>query len=107
MVAPDDPGEPEQEVPGERAQHDRGHRRPEPHPGHEERSSEEHEQPDTEVGPQDEVVEEAEHAMAIGDWLDPELGRSQIVARCTDHRCLGRHQNATYPFWASSIGWPA
>lgn len=107
VVASDDSREPQEEHPGDRAEYDGGHRRPEAEAGHEERAREEHEQPDAEVGPQDEVVEEAEHAVAFEDGLDPELGSRQIVARSTEHLGLGRHQNATYPLSASSIGWPA
>jgi hypothetical protein len=107
MVAPDDPGEAEQDAPRERSDHDRGHRGPEPETRDEERTGEEHEQPDAEVRPQHEAVEEAEHAVAVGDGLDAELGRRQVVARGSDDQGMHRHQKATYPFRASSTGSPA
>ena len=95
MVTSDDPGQPEQEDPRERPEHDRRHGTPEAEPGNEQRAGEEHQETDPEVCPEHEVVQEAEHAMALRDRLDPELGSCQVTMRGRGDVGLGRHQKAT------------
>ena len=95
VVTSDDPGQPEQQDAGERPEHDRRDRAPEPEPGNEQRAGEEDQEADAEVRPEHEVVEEAEHAMELRDRLDPELGRCQVPMRRRGDVGLRRHQNAT------------
>ena len=80
VIAADYASQAEHHVADERPDQDGEDRFPEAQPGYEGRTSQQHQETYAEIRPEDKVVQEAEHAIPIRDWLDADRRRGQVAA---------------------------